>query len=331
MSRTLHVLQGDSAAGCFRQALHPERGSLLVNQDVLSCGPLPAFESAEQWTRLRGEYWDSVAWDGQAPSTFNGDFLHRISSVDESDSLVFWMGTGVAEQLMLMWSMHLLRLVRSRAKVSVVQFTRVADRIDVWDLGLLHPHQIAHHPPIEPLFSDAIQELQRYWTAVTSPDPTQLLSLMAGPSTHLHHLQASLNTHLLRYPDLETGLGRWDRELLQCVQAKGPRVARAIGEVIGLNFDADLIGDGYLFSRLRGLAAPNVAHPLVSLSGDSHNIRECQAFLTETGEQVLAGRANAIELNGIDDRILGVHLDSKQGRVWCRKEGVVVPYTNSPP
>ena len=125
MSRTLHVLQGDSAAGCFRQALHPERGSLLVNQDVLSCGPLPAFESAEQWTRLRGEYWDSVAWDGQAPSTFNGDFLHRISSVDESDSLVFWMGTGVAEQLMLVWSMHLLRLVRSRAKVSVVQFTRV--------------------------------------------------------------------------------------------------------------------------------------------------------------------------------------------------------------
>ena len=120
MSRTLHVLQGDSAAGCFRQALHPERGCLLVNQDVLSCGPLHAFESAQQWSRLRGEYWDSVAWDGQPASTFNGDFLHRISSIDDSDSLVFWMGSGVAEQLMLMWSMHLIRLVRSRAKVSVV-------------------------------------------------------------------------------------------------------------------------------------------------------------------------------------------------------------------
>src|SRR3954447_15810063 len=281
MSRTLHVLQGDSAAGCFRQALHPERGSMLVNQDVLSCGPLPAFESAEQWTRLRAEYWDSVGWSGQPPSTFNGDFLHKLSSIDESDSLVFWVGTGVAEQLMLAWSMHLLRLVRSRAKVNVVQFTRVADRIDVWGLGLLHPHQIASHPPTEPLSSDAIQELQRYWAAVTSPDPTELLSLVAGTSTLLPHLRASLNTLLLRYPDQRTGLGRWDRELLQCVQDKGPRVTRAIGEVMGLNFDADLVGDGVLFSRLRGLAAPNVAHPLVSLSGDSRNMRECQAFLTE--------------------------------------------------
>lgn len=331
MSRTLHVLQGDSAAGCFRQALHPERRSLLVNQDVLSCGPLPAFESAEQWTRLRGEYWNSVGWVGQPPSTFNSDFLHKLSSIDESDSLVFWVGAGVAEQLMLVWSMHLLRLVCSRAKVSVVQFTRVADRMDVWGLFLLHPHQIAAHPPIEPLSSDAIQELQHYWTAVTSPDPTELLSLMAGPSTHLPHLQASLSTLLHRYPDRQTGLGRWDRELLRCVQGKGPSVVRTIGEVMGLNFGADLIGDGYLFSRLRCLAAPNVAHPLVSLSGDSHNMRECQAFLTETGEQVLAGRANAIELNGIDDWILGVHLDSRHGRVWCRKEGVVVPYTNSRP
>src|SRR4051794_36413520 len=199
MTRTLHVLQGDSAAGCFKHALHPQRGSLLVNQDVLSCGPLTAFESAEQWTRLRGDYWDSVGWDGRPPSTFNGDFLHKVSSIDESDSLVFWVGTGVAEQLMLVWSMHLLRLVRSRSKVSVVQFTRVADRIDVWALYLLHPHQIARHPPIEPLSCDAIQELQRYWTAMTSQDPTELLSLMAGVSAHLPHLQASLRTLLLRY------------------------------------------------------------------------------------------------------------------------------------
>jgi hypothetical protein len=321
MSRTLHVLQGDSAAGVFRQALHPEPDTVLVNRDVLSCGPLPTFESAEQWTRLRGGYWNSVGWDGAPPSAFNGEFLHTISSIDESDSLVFWIGTGVAEQLMLVWSMHLLRVVRSRAKVRVVQFTRLKNRMDVWGLGLLNPDQLARHPSIEPLSSDAIQALQPFWAAVTSPDPTELLSLLAGASTHWPHLRASLNTLLLRYLDHETGLGRWDREILQRVLENGPSVTRAIGHALAYNLDSELIGDGYLFSRLRGLAAPNVAHPLVSLSGDPYNMRDCQAALTATGEQVLAGRANAIELNGIDDWILGVHLDSRHGRVWGRKEG----------
>ncbi|HEY1214465.1 MAG TPA: DUF1835 domain-containing protein, partial [Bryobacteraceae bacterium] len=296
MSRTLHVLQGDSAAGCFIQALHPKRAFLLVNQDVLSCGPLPGFESAEQWTRLRGEYWDSVGWDGQPPSTFNSDFLQTISSIDETDSLVFWLGTGIAEQLMLAWSMHLLRLVRSRAKVSVVQFIRVKDRMDVWGLGLLNPDQIANHPPIEPLSCDAIQELQRYWAALTAPDPTELLSLLAGASTHVPHFRSSLNTLLLRYPDPGTGLGRWDREILKYIQEKGPSVVQVIGHVMGYNLDTELRGDGPLFLRLRGLAAPNRAHPLVSLSGNPREMRDCRATVTAVGEQVLAGRANAIEL-----------------------------------
>ena len=329
MCRTLHILQGYSAAGCFVEALHPDSASLLVNEDVLSCGPLPPFESAEQWTRLRGGYWGSVGWDGEPPSTFNGDFFHAISSIDETDSLVFWLGTGIAEQLMLAWSMHLLRLVRSRAKVSVVQFIRVEDRMDVWGLGLLNPDQFASHPPIEPLPSDAIQELQRYWAAMTSPDPTELLSLMAGASTHVPHLRASLNTLLLRYPDHRTGLGRWDREILQRVLEEGPSVTRAIGHAIAYNLNSELIGDVYLLSRLRRLAAPNVAHPLVNLSGNPHSLRECRAVVTETGKQVLAGRANAIELNGIDDWILGVHFDSRHGRVWRQREGVTPGSANS--
>jgi hypothetical protein len=56
------------------------------------------------------------------------------------------------------------------------------------------------------------------------------------------------------------------------------------------------------------MAAPGVPHPLVTMSGDPYNMRECEVTLTEVGHEVLAGRANAIELNGIDDWILGVHL-----------------------
>jgi hypothetical protein len=53
-------------------------------------------------------------------------------------------------------------------------------------------------------------------------------------------------------------------------------------------------------------------------------MRSCEVHLTETGGAVLAGRANAVELNGIDDWVLGVHLDSASGSVWYRKEGHLV-------
>ena len=93
---------------------------------------------------------------------------------------------------------------------------------------------------------------------------------------------------------------------------------------MGRNFDADLVGDAYLFWRLRGLGASGLAHPLVALSGDPYDMRECEVAITEAGESVLACRANAIELNGIDDWVLGVHLDSRQGSVWYRKGNTLI-------
>jgi hypothetical protein len=196
--------------------------------------------------------------------------------------------------------------------------------MDVWGLGLLNPEQIEHHPPIERLCAETISELEHCWTAVTSSDPAKLLSVLSAAPTRLLHCQSSLKQLVHRYPDHRTGLGRWDYELLKYTKEKGPRVTRVIGHTMGYNFDADLVGDAYLFSRLRRLGDSDLAHPLVTLSGDPTSMRECAVALTDAGESVLGGRANAIELNGIDDWVLGVHLDSQHGTVWYRKDGTLV-------
>jgi hypothetical protein len=60
-------------------------------------------------------------------------------------------------------------------------------------------------------------------------------------------------------------------------EGKGPKVTRVIGETMGLNFDADLAGDAYVFWRLRGLGSSDLAHPLVALSGDPYDMRDCQS------------------------------------------------------
>ena len=324
MSRTINVIQGLSAGGSFVQAMHPQPGELLVNEDVLSCGPLAPLRSIEEWAQLREAYWDSVASsDDERP--FNRDLLKNSETLRNADSIVLWLGIGAAEQLLLAWIVQLLKLIGSQAQIHIVQFTHAGRHNDhAWGVGLLNPDQIKQLPPATLVPAAAVSELERLWEGVTSADPSGLLSVLSEKTPQLQHSRASLQRLIHRYPDYQTGLGRWDFEVLKYTKEKGPRATRIIGETMGINFDSDLVGDLYLFSRLHGLASSDLAHPLVTMSGDPYDMRNCGVVLTDAGESVLAGQANAVELNGIDDWILGVHLDSESGLVWYQREGTLI-------
>jgi hypothetical protein len=322
MSRTVHVIQGLSAAGSLKQAIHPQPGELLVNEDVLSCGPLAPFRCIDDWTRIREAYWESVA-PGYAEESFNSDLLANAHRLRDVDTVVLWLGIGAAEQILLAWIAQLLTLIESEARIHVIQFSRVGSRhLNAWALGLLTPDQLRGHPPAEQVSPQGLIELERLWERVTSSDPAGLVSALSDETVHLQYSRTGLQPLIHRYPDYVTGLGRWDSELLRTTRERGPSAAQIIGHTMGNNFDADLVGDLYLFSRLRRLADSSQSNPLVSISGDPGSMRGCNVVLTDAGESVLAGRANAIELNGIDEWILGVHLDSKG--VWYLKDGVIV-------
>lgn len=324
MPRTINVIQGLYAAGTFNQAMRPEPGELIAHGDVLSCGPLPPIRSIEEWTQLRKAYWDSIG-PSKERRPFNADLLSNAAALRDADSIVLWLGIGAAEQLMFAWMVQYLRLIGSRAQLHLIQFDHVGNaNWPIWGTGLLKPEQMQQHPPAEPVSAQTVTELERLWERVTSPDPAGLLAVMAEKSPHLPHGRAALKLHLLRYPDYQTGLGRWESGLLQSTKKLGPRATRIIGEVMGTNYDVDLMGDAVLFSRLHNLARPDLPHPLVTLSGDPHDMRNCQVALTAAGESVLAGESNAVELNGIDDWVLGVHLDSRNGSVWYLKDRALV-------
>jgi hypothetical protein len=87
----------------------------------------------------------------------------------------------------------------------------------------------------------------------------------------------------------------------------------------------DLVGDGYLFDRLHRLADASLGYPLLSLTGNTEVMRDTRVELTETGRDVLEGKTNFVELNGIDDWVCGTHLDSNVGRVWFHNNGKLVP------
>ena len=80
----------------------------------------------------------------------------------------------------------------------------------------------------------------------------------------------------------------------------------------------DSTDDRLMFTHLKALGHPALAHPLVEIFGIGKNMRRTEARITAFGKACLARKANRIEANGIDDQIAGVHLSSKANRLWLR-------------
>src|SRR5262245_59949541 len=77
----LHLVLGDSAGGTFTRVFFA-RDRLLIDQDVLSCGPTPPITDLATWNQLRQGYWTSFV-PGQG-----GEHEHsRFNLVDNADRL----------------------------------------------------------------------------------------------------------------------------------------------------------------------------------------------------------------------------------------------------
>ena len=327
-SDELHIAPGPSAGGCMQYALNLPAGILLDNQDLHSIGPLPPLHNVQDWTRIREEYLRTLYPEFEFSfKNFHRDLLTNTQRVREANSVTLWIGTGLAEQLLLTWIVQLFRVLRiDPKKLRIIQFSHDAISGDeIQSVGILKPEALCSHPPPFSLDQAAIDSLDEAWLAVTANEPGQLLTFLNGEPGPLPFLKRSLHSLMFRFPDVETGLSRWENELLQQVVEKGPRAVKVIGfTMVSTLYSLDWVGDAWLFARLRKFADRSLRQPLILLNGDPINMRKAEVELTEAGKNVLARKLNAVTANGIDDWVCGIHLDSQAGRVWFQRDGVLV-------
>lgn len=281
-------------------------------------------QSLTQWRDLRRAFWESVnPPDPEYPSFNSPD---ELAILGDARSITLWLGTGLADQLQLAWLVQALRLLGADpARLGTVQFSGVGRKVfEVVSVAVLNSAEIAAHPPAAALSEAAIAELDAAWSAVTAPDPADLAEYTASASGALPLLSRAVRSLLGRYPDPRSGLGVWDRQLLKWT-AKEPSAVRVIGHTMGYAMDSpDWVGDVYLFHRLQRLGAADLPHPLLTMNRHGAPMRETTVEITDTGRAVLRGKANAVRLNGIDDWIAGVHLESRAGRVWFNRSGTLM-------
>jgi hypothetical protein len=325
----LHIILGDSAGGIFTRVFFA-RDRLLIDQDVLSCGPTPHCVNLAAWSKLRFDYWSSFVPGGAVEhvhSRFN--LIDNAQRLKDAERVHIWAGTGVSEQLFIAFVVHLVKLVGGDPKrIALVQFETVGHRQNngrVIGLGELDEAQMRAAPEPQLMSDEVAQQYSSAWAALTSPDPAPLAGFAREHPEASRWLRLAMQLMTRRFPDKRNGLSYWDYALLGRVQARGPEVSRIIGYTMAETFVlGDLVGDWYLFGRVLRLGDARNPQPLLTLSGDQASIRHTEAALTPFGNAVLRGAASNYPANPIDDWAGGVRLSSEEGALWFNDGGKVV-------
>jgi Domain of unknown function (DUF1835) len=320
----IHVVQGEGAAASIQQALGLQNESVVVLADPLSVGPLAKFSSVEAWAQMRlGFLRDVLLYDTATINELTID-LARLRS---STVTTVWLGTGPTDQIALAWLCALMRVIEIDTDgLRVVQFS--PDFVDghcLPALGFLGPKQVRQHPPLAALSRAELATLDDAWAAVTADTPDALVRFTRLSSGPLPILRQAFKQMLTRYPNVDTGLPRWDRILLRKVESHGPGGSAVMGHaLLADGWDQDPVGDMWLYWRLRRLASPSLRYPLLELSGEPSDYRTVAVRLTDAGQAVARAEATAIALNGVDDIIGGVHLSSEANQVWATEKGNLI-------
>jgi hypothetical protein len=305
----LHVTNGDCAAERIRAA--GVEGTLLPWRDVLHDGPVPAGLPLERLSAVRAEF---IA--GGAAGTVDEvrrSFAERDRTLAASggeDEVVLWFEHDLYDQL---------------------QLIQVLD----WFADHPHPRLSLINPPeyLGSMGEERARELFQArqpvtpgqlalgrwaWDAFRSADPRHLETVLcADDAGELPHLAAALFRLLEEYPAVGSGLSRSQEQILIAFSA-GPRTLRdAYPDAHHKVEDAVWMGDWSFASLVDALASG--ATPLLAYEDgapvaedDPEGTMERRAAITEAGREVLAGRADAVWMNGIDRWIGGVHLSGRE-------------------
>jgi hypothetical protein len=320
-TKRLNLILGDSAGGTFRVTFGRSE-NLLIDHDVLSCGPTPRRGDLDAWRMLRRKYWaDLIPRMFESYEIWPNDVLDNVPRLRDADRITIWAATSLTEQLFIASACNLISTANVPLdRVELVQFEYLPDRREpVIGMGELNEAQMRNHPAAIPLAQAAFANYLASWDALTSPNPRNVECFAENHPSASEWLKDAMRLMLRRFPDVSTGLAHWDFRLLAHVLEHGPSAVRAIGSTMMENWnDADLVGDDYLFGRLQRMGAENLPMPLLRITGDASNMRTTEAEPTPLGLDILEGRASNFPANPIEEWAAGVQLSSSRGCLWFR-------------
>jgi hypothetical protein len=297
----LHVTNGDSVAVPLSQSALG--GEALAWRDAYHAGPVRSGERS-RLIDARAAFLSSCGWGDE--DAIRDDLLARdarfVAALREGREIVLWFEHDLYDQLQLV---DVLALAGETGfdpeQLELIEIGAFAGRPGFRGLGELTVAELESLWPQRRAVTDEdTAGAQRAWEAVRRADPRGLAGVRLDPPPSRPFLAAALGRLLEELPDVDDGLSRTERQLLELLD-DGPLLTGALFVASQDREEAPFHGDAWILRTLAELT------PLVSLT-------EGSAEITDTGRRVLAGGDDRIEVLGVDRWVGGTHL--VPGAVW---------------
>ncbi|HLK65834.1 MAG TPA: sigma-70 family RNA polymerase sigma factor [Bryobacteraceae bacterium] len=309
----LHITDGESVAGTLRESGIP--GVVSTYGDLMYEGPAPAGLDDQAWFDLRARF---IAEAGYATPEEAQAYLKACESTltayRQHDEVVIWLHNSLSNQLILIKVLDWFsRRIPGGVKLSLICIGRYPGVNHFVGLGALTADQLASLADTRlPVGEAQYRTAQSAWNAFTSSVPTEIERFIATDKSALPFIGAALRRHLEQFPSADNGLSRTERQALSILHQHGPLSGRQLFVAVQNQEEQVFMGDWSFYRMMSDLS--EARHSLVQISDRSRQSLG-KVTITELGRKVIEGRADHIELNGIDRWLGGVHLKGDKG-VW---------------
>jgi hypothetical protein len=230
-----------------------------------------------------------------------------LAAFPEHDEVVMWLDHRLSDQLILMKVLDWFsRQNLKGVKLSLICIGQYPGLVHFVGLGQLTADQLA--PLVEtrvPVTDAQFRLAQAAWTAFTSPDPRAIERFIEADTTPLPFIAAALRRHLEQFPSVDGGLSRTERQALSILREHGSVSGPKLFVAVQRMEEQIFMGDGSFYRMMGELSS--VRHPLLQISQTPQR-RLGEVAIAVDGIDVIEGRADHIDLNGIDRWLGGVHL-----------------------
>lgn len=314
-----HIIPGFSASVSIMEAFDLTPNSISRFESPVSISPpefgaTPSAELSSVLAAFRNRYdADGVepVFRGMNSYWDIGDWWQKSES-QSPDKLLFWLDGTLDWQLCLAKLCFLFEnSSKPPPKLFGIETTANSYDLPFANLSMMIPKDLQQtNYKIVDFRPENISSYASVWRAFCQGDAqqqiqsTQNLKLPVSTRFAIDHLQH-------QYPSQSTGLTKWQKTLLENATKRGPEAVRIVGFSIGESQTPDHHGDIYLFDELLKLGGKNLKAPLLKFTGNTGLMRETQVEVLPLAHDVLRGKSNFVELNGIDTWIGGVHLTSE--------------------
>lgn len=302
----LHITDGESVDGTLRESSIP--GTVSTYGDLLYEGPAPAGLTAETWRDTRARF---IAGAAYATLDQAQQYLKAcddaLAAFPQYGEVVIWLDYRLSDQLILIKVLDWFRRQNlDSVKLSLISVGRYPGRDHFVGLGELTADELASLAETRLRVTDAQFGLaQAAWNAFTSPDPTAMERVLAPDTSALPFLATAFRRHLEQFPSVDGGLSRTERQALAILREQGPLPGGRLFAAVQRREEQIFMGDASFYRIVANLS--RCRHPLVQISA-APQAGLGTVTITETGRDVIEGRSDHIERNGIDEWLGGVHL-----------------------